>query len=226
MTREIVLDTETTGLDPLSGHKIIEIGCIELKNKVKTGNFFHVYINPDRDVPMEAYRVHGISTEFLLDKPRFSDVFEKFLGFLEDSPLIIHNAPFDLKFLNYELKQLGVSNLSSKVIDTLVMARTKLPGAPASLDALCRRYNVDNSKRQKHGALLDCELLAEIYMHLTGGAQAVIEFGEHITASNEKMGENKGEKKFREARSFLANQQELEAHQELMQKLDIKVWES
>jgi DNA polymerase-3 subunit epsilon len=173
--REICLDIETTGLEPKNGHKIIEIACVELINKVKTGNNFHSFVNPRRDVPNEAFRIHGISTEFLRDKPIFDHVASKFLEFISDSVVIIHNAAFDTKFLNHELKTLNLDPINmSLVVDSLLMARAKFPGAQNSLDGLCKRFNIDLSKRSKHGALLDAELLADVYIELLGGAQTTI----------------------------------------------------
>lgn len=170
--REIILDTETTGLDPKSGHRIIEIGALEMYNRVLTGNEFQTYINPQRDVPAEAYRVHGIGTDFLKDFPLFEEIAQSFLEFIGDSKLVIHNAPFDIKFLNYELSRAKHRSIDmSNVIDTLPMARKKFPGAKANLDALCKRFKIDNSARTKHGALVDCELLSEVYVELTGGRQ-------------------------------------------------------
>ena len=170
--REICLDTETTGLDPRDGHRLVEIGCVELFNKVKTGKYFHAYLNPERDIPSEAFKIHGISAEFLADKPKFKDVVAEFIEFVKDSRLVIHNAAFDMKFINFELRQCNYEIIErSNVIDSLQMARDKFPGAANSLDALCKRFNIDNSKRIKHGALLDAELLADIYLELTGGSQ-------------------------------------------------------
>jgi DNA polymerase-3 subunit epsilon len=170
--REIVLDTETTGLDPAKGDRLVEIGAVEIVDKVATGRTFHVLINPERDVPEDAYRVHGHSTEFLRDKPVFAAVVEEFLAFIGDDPLVIHNAEFDTRFLNAELDRAGRATLAAeRIIDTLAMARRKHPGAPASLDALCDRYRIDRSRRVKHGALLDAEILVEVYCELTGGRQ-------------------------------------------------------
>lgn len=172
--REIILDTETTGLDPASGDKIVEIGCVELLNSVPTGKFFHVYLDPERNVPDEAFRVHGLSTEFLRGKPKFVEVVDDFVTFIADAQLVIHNAEFDIKFLNAELHSCGRNPLSrERVIDTLALARKKHPGASNSLDALCSRYKIDNSRRTKHGALLDAEILADVYIELTGGRQTV-----------------------------------------------------
>jgi DNA polymerase-3 subunit epsilon len=171
--REIILDTETTGLSPKDGHRIVEIGALEMVNKVLTGKQFHYYINPERSMPSEAYRVHGISEEFLKDKPLFKDVVEGFLEFIKEDSLVIHNAPFDIKFLNYEFSLVNKIPLELlNAIDTLPMARKKFPGARASLDALCKRFKVDNSARQFHGALKDAELLAGVYVELTGGRQS------------------------------------------------------
>ena len=170
--REIVLDTETTGLDPLQGHRIVEIGCVELHNHISTGQTFHVYLNPERDVPSEAAMVHGLTDEFLADKPIFSQQVDDFLSFIADSQLIIHNAAFDMSFINAELTRCGYKRLSmERTTDTVAMARKKFPGAPASLDSLCKRFGVDLSTRKLHGALLDSQLLAEVYLELRGGRQ-------------------------------------------------------
>jgi DNA polymerase-3 subunit epsilon len=171
--REIVLDTETTGLEPGDGHRIVEIGAVELVNHLPTGRTFHTYLNPERPMPKEAYDVHGLDDAFLRDKPRFRDVHGGLLAFLgTEAPLVIHNAAFDMRFLNAELARLGLDLLpEARAIDTAAMARRKFPGAPASLDALCRRYGIDTTARTKHGALLDSELLAEVYLELIGGRQ-------------------------------------------------------
>jgi len=170
--REIILDTETTGLDPKEGHKVIEIGGIEMINKVLTGNKFHYYINPERDVPQDAYRIHGISTEFLKDKPLFKDIANEFISFIQDAKLVIHNAQFDIKFLNYELTLLKLPSIElAEVIDTLTIAKRAFPGARVNLDALCKRFKVDNTHRQFHGALKDAYLLSEVYVELSGGRQ-------------------------------------------------------
>jgi DNA polymerase-3 subunit epsilon len=170
--RQIVLDTETTGLSPNDGDRLVEIGCLEIVNQVATGNTFHRYINPERDVPKGAFDVHGLSAEFLRDKPKFAEVAEAFLEFIGDDPLVIHNASFDMGFLNHELKRAGREPLAfERAVDTLTIARKRFPGAQNSLDALCRRFGVDNSNRVKHGALLDAELLAEVYLELMGGRQ-------------------------------------------------------
>ena len=171
--REIVLDTETTGLDPLTGDRLIEIGCIELDNRFPTGRVFHKYLNPDREVPPGAYAIHGISTEFLQDKPRFSAICKELVAFIGDAPLVAHNAAFDLGFLNAELERCGKALVArERLVDTLLLARRRNPAGPNGLDHLCARYGIDNSRRTKHGALLDAELLAEVYVELVGGRQA------------------------------------------------------
>lgn len=170
--REIVLDTETTGFEPSEGHRIVEIGAVELLNHMPTGRTYHQYINPERDMPEGAFAVHGLSEEFLKPFPVFREVGQAFLDFVGDAKLIIHNAAFDVKFLNFELGKVGLTHLKQEnVLDTLMMARRKFPGSPASLDALCRRFGIDNSMREKHGALLDSEILAEVYLELIGGRQ-------------------------------------------------------
>jgi DNA polymerase-3 subunit epsilon len=170
--REIVLDTETTGLDPADGHRIVEIAAIELANLVPTGRVYHQYLNPGRAVPRDAVAVHGLTDAFLADKPAFAAIAGELLAFLGEARLVIHNAAFDLRMLNAELARIGAEPLpASRAMDTLELARSRFPGAPASLDALCRRFNIDNSGREKHGALLDAELLAEVYLELMGGRQ-------------------------------------------------------
>ena len=170
--REIVFDTETTGLNPTGGDRMVEIGCVEMFNRVETGRHFHAYFNPERVMPSDAEAVHGLTTIFLADKPLFSESAEELLDFLEDSPLIAHNASFDFGFLNWELERCGRNPVSmSRMIDTLMLARSRHPGAKHSLDALCMRFGVDRSHRVKHGALLDAQLLAQVYVELTGGRQ-------------------------------------------------------
>jgi DNA polymerase-3 subunit epsilon len=184
--REIVLDTETTGLEPSQGHRIIEIGCLELHNRTPTGAKYHQYLNPERDVPEEAQRITNLSTEFLRDKPLFGDVVDGFLAFIGDSPLVIHNAEFDLKFLNSELSRAKKPSLSAgRAVDTLVISRKKFPGSPASLDALCRRFDIalDDRKSKGHGAMLDVELLAQVYLELCGGRQPGLELMPVTTSS-------------------------------------------
>jgi DNA polymerase-3 subunit epsilon len=171
--REIVLDTETTGLDPLNGDRLVEIGCIELVNRIPSGQTFHVYLNPERSMPAEAFAIHGLSDEFLKDKPRFAAVADEFIGFLGDAPLVIHNAGFDIGFLNAELERAGRPLMGrERLVDTLLLARRKHAGASNRLDDLCVRYAIDHSRRTKHGALLDAELLAEVYVELIGARQA------------------------------------------------------
>lgn len=188
--REIVLDTETTGFEPEDGDRLVEIGAVELWNHVATGRVYHQYINPQRSMPTEAFNVHGLGDEFLADKPLFADVAQDFLDFIEDSKLVIHNAAFDMKFLNAELGWVRKPLIpNDQAIDTLTIARRKFPGSPASLDALCRRFGVDNSKREKHGALLDSEILAEVYLELIGGKQP--DFGLSMSGqTSTKLGES------------------------------------
>ncbi len=179
MIREIVLDTETTGLDPANGDRIVEIGAVELVNHIPTGNFYHQYVNPERDMPQEAFNVHGLSEEFLRAYPVFSNIAEQFLDFIGDGILVIHNAQFDMKFINAELSWIKRPILPmERVIDSLALARKRHPMGPNSLDALCRRYGIDNSKRDKHGALLDSELLADVYIELIGGRQTAFSLTE------------------------------------------------
>ena len=170
--REVALDTETTGLEPEAGHRIVEIGAVELSNHVPTGRTYHQYINPQRTMPRDAYDVHGLDDAFLADKPEFADIADGFLEFIDNGKLVIHNAAFDMHFINSELSWIGRPRLlDSMVVDTLVIARKKFPGSPASLDALCRRFGIDNSTRARHGALLDSEILAAVYLELIGGRQ-------------------------------------------------------
>jgi DNA polymerase-3 subunit epsilon len=176
--REIVLDTETTGFEPSEGDRIVEIGAVELFNHMPTGKTYHQYINPERAMPNAAFEVHGLGDDFLRDKPVFKHVGQAFLDFVEDSKLVIHNASFDMKFLNAELEWCGLPKLpNDQALDTLAIARKKFPGSPASLDALCRRFGIDNSRREKHGALLDSEILAEVYLELIGGRQPDLVLG-------------------------------------------------
>ncbi len=222
--REICLDIETTGLNPSEGHKIVEIACVEIINKVRSGRVFHTYINPRRDMPAEAFAIHGISTEFLQDKPIFDHIVHKFLDFIKDAKLVIHNAAFDTKFLNYELSALGLETIKKEnLIDTLVIARNKFPGSPNSLDALCKRFAIDLSKREKHGALLDTELLVDVYVELTGGIQTGLSFDD---LKDEKLSDsilenNNESKKLRkkiEKRDFVLSDEILQQHQEFILK--------
>ena len=182
--RIVVLDTETTGLNPQEGHRIIEIGCVELINRRTTGNRFHVYINPDRDIDQGAIEVHGITNQFLADKSRFADILDDFIAFIKGAELVIHNAPFDVGFINHEFSLLGDATRTlddfSTVFDTLAFARKKHPGQRNSLDALCKRYSIDNSHRQLHGALLDAEILADLYLVMTGGQSSLLDESEVV----------------------------------------------
>lgn len=221
--REIVLDTETTGLDPAAGHRMVEIGCVELVGGIRTGKFFHTYLNPCREVPDEAFRVHGLSTEFLKDKPMLAEKVDGFLEFIADAPLVIHNAAFDMKFVNYELGLLGFPALGAeRVLDTLLMARKKFPGSPASLDALCKRFAIDLSGRTKHGALLDAELLAEVYLELIGGRQVMM--GLEAAAAQTVAIAQHLPVAVREPRHFPASEEELAAHAAMCGKLKDAVW--
>ena len=223
--RQIVLDTETTGLDPKSGHRIIEIGCVEMVNRRLTGKHFHQYINPERQVEAGAFEVHGISDSFLADKPVFAKIAQEFIDFVTGAELVIHNAPFDIGFLNNELRLDGqrfdaVDN-SCSVVDTLAMARNKHPGQKNSLDALCKRYGVDNSQRDLHGALLDAEILADVYLLMTGGQTSLVLGGEDSQGSAE--GGSTFTPLTAERQPLLivsANAEELNAHQDYLQALD------
>ena len=221
--REIVLDTETTGLDPNSGHRIVEIGCVETRHHITTGESFHVYINPERDMPEEAFNVHGLSEQFLSDKPVFAEVVEDLLSFIGDAPLVIHNADFDMKFLNAELKRVGRPLLDrDRAVDTVTMARRKFPGAQANLDALCRRFEIDLSRRDKHGALLDAELLADVYLQLRGGAQPGLELaGDTSRAGGASV---VVERQARPPRAHAPSAEELAAHAALVESLKDPVW--
>jgi DNA polymerase-3 subunit epsilon len=225
--REIVLDTETTGMDPKDGHRIIEIGCVELDNLMPSGRNLHLYINPERDVPADAVAVHGITDEFLKDKPVMAEVVSEFHDFIQGARLVIHNAEFDMKFINFELRKCGFPSFPSRdVLDTLAMAREKFPGSPANLDALCRRFGIDNTSRTLHGALLDAELLAEVYLELLGGRQHSLTLGEKAeSAKNVGRALHASQSKAaRPARIFKPSEEELKAHAELLEKLDNPIW--
>lgn len=226
--REIVLDTETTGMDPDEGHRIIEIGCIELVNHLPTGRTWHHYINPEREVDAGAAAVHGIKTEFLKDKPTFGEIVGSFLDFIDGAKLVIHNAEFDVKFLNAELKTFGYPLISlPECIDTVKMARKKFPGSPANLDALCRRFNVDLSGRELHGALLDAQLLASVYLELLGGRQHGLGLQSDAgkTANNaENSSVTKIDRPYREPRVFAPSQAELNAHNAMIETLKDPLW--
>ena len=221
--REIVLDTETTGFDPLQGHRVVEIGCVELLNHMPTGKTYQVYLNPERAVPTEATMVHGLTDEFLEKQPLFAEVVEVFLLFIGDAPLIIHNASFDMNFLNAELSRLGFPKLPmDRAIDTVTMARRMFPGAPASLDALCKRFGVDTSSRQLHGALLDSRLLADVYLELRGGRQPDLAITNKVTEEEETIEIKKRE--HRVARVFAATEDETKAHDIFLAQLKDPMW--
>ncbi len=219
--REIVLDTETTGLSPRDGHRIVEIGCVELVNHVATGETYHQYVNPERPMPEEAFAIHGLSDEFLSGQPVMADVMDGFVEFAGDAALVIHNAEFDMRFINAELDRLGKDELPmSRAVDTVRMAREKFPGAPASLDALCRRFNIDNSSRSLHGALLDAQLLAEVYLELIGGRQPDLE----LKAERAKSEARAGSAERRAPRPHAAAEEELAAHRAFLEKIEKPVW--
>lgn len=221
--REIVLDTETTGMDPARGDKLVEIGCVELMNHLATGKTYHVYINPERDIPAEATAVHGITEEFVKDKPVFGEIVGDFMDFIGDAKLVIHNAEFDMKFLNAELKTYGFPSLDNRrAIDTLKVAREKFPGSPANLDALCRRFGIDNSNRVFHGALLDSQLLAEVYLELLGGRQQGLGISE-TNVQTESVKEIKTKTR-REPREFPAHEDEKASFDALLGKLKDPLW--
>jgi len=223
--REIVLDTETTGMDPYSGDRIVEIGCIELINHIPSGNHYHVYINPERDVPAEVVAVHGLTEAFLSDKPTYAEIHGDFLEFIGDSKLVIHNAEFDMKFINHHVKELGAPAIpNTQVLDSLIMARQKFPGSPANLDALCKRFQIDNSNRTLHGALLDSELLAEVYLELLGGRQTGLGLDTNNNASQSSGNglQAQGKKQKREPRQFDIPENELSAHAQMVQTLGDK----
>ncbi|RLJ52095.1 DNA polymerase-3 subunit epsilon [Litoreibacter meonggei] len=227
--REIVLDTETTGFEPGEGDRIVEIGAVELFNHMPTGKVYHQYINPERSMPQGAFEVHGLGDEFLRDKPVFKKVGQAFLDFVGDATLVIHNAAFDMKFLNAELGWGGFMLLpNNQALDTLAIARKKFPGSPASLDALCRRFGIDNSAREKHGALLDSEILAEVYLELIGGRQPDLV----LSASGGATGQNQSADAWRpmprpEPLAPLITEEERAAHKVFVDKLgDAALWKS
>lgn len=224
--REIVLDTETTGLDPGAGHRIVEIACLELVNRVPTGKVFQTFVNPERDMPIEAFGIHGLSQEFLSTHPKFADIADKFSAFIGDADLVIHNAEFDLKFLNAEFDRLDDVSLSTgRIIDTVAMARRRFPGAPASLDALCRRFEIDNSQRTTHGARLDTELLAEVYLELTGGRQPGLSLGSAKTeVPLAAPPPSSGQRPDRPPRAHGPTADELRHHETFVEGLKNPVW--
>jgi len=225
--REIVFDTETTGLSPAAGDRIVEIGCVEIYNRVETGRHFHAYFNPERDMPSEAEAVHGLTAIFLSDKPRFSEKAEELIEFIEDAPLVAHNATFDFGFLNWELERCGRPPVCmSRMVDTLSLARSKHPGAKHSLDALCMRFGIDRSQRIKHGALLDAQLLAQVYVELTGGRQ--IGLGLVADTASVDIRQSKGPvttRERREPRPHAAAAEELERHRAFIAQLVNPLWE-
>jgi DNA polymerase-3 subunit epsilon len=221
--REIVIDTETTGLDPHSGHRIVEIAALELMHHVPTGRKFHCYVNPERDMPDEAYAVHGLTADFLAGHPPFAVVADDFLGFVAGDPLVIHNAEFDLAFLNAELNRLGRPSLTAYAVDTLSLARRRFPGAPASLDALCKRFSIDLSARDKHGAEIDCGLLAAVYIELLGGRQPGLDFVVTPVAAT-VLATVASTRPMREPRPHVASDEELIAHAALLQTISNPLW--
>ncbi len=228
--RQIVLDTETTGLDPKQGHKIIEIGCVEMINRRLTGNNYHQYLQPDREIDEGAQAVHGISNEFLADKPRFSDIVQDFIKYVDGAELIIHNAPFDVGFLDNELKQAGVEfgkvSTYCSVIDTLVMARKMRPGKKNNLNILCKEYEVNNAHRELHGALLDSELLAEVYLHMTGGQSNLSLESEELTTSASGISVVKKLSADRKLIKIIQpSDEELQAHQAIIVKIGQESWQ-
>ena len=223
--REIVLDTETTGLDPMSGHRIVEVGCVELINHMATDNTYWQYINPECEMPAEAHAIHGLTTAFLSDKPIFANIAESLLEFIGDAPLVIHNAKFDIGFINAELVRADILPLEmTRAIDTVQLARRKFPGAPVSLDALCRRFHVDNSDRKLHGALKDAHLLACVYLELVGGRQPNLELTEEATKT--ELSHDKRKQPVRQPRPHAATTEELEAHEGFMKQLLDPIWKS
>lgn len=227
--REIALDTETTGFDPAQGDRIVEIGCVEMVNRVRTGKHFHCYLNPQRSMPESAFKVHGLSEAFLKDKPLFAEVVDGFLAFIGDAPLVIHNASFDMKFINAELYKAERAILPmERALDTVRMARQKFPGAPASLDALCKRFDIDLSKRTMHGALLDAELLAEVYLELMGGRQdsllstTTLSEGEDAGTMLLPQGNYEGLKEGRP--DFGLSEVEQAAHRQFIKKIKEPIW--
>lgn len=220
--REIVLDTETTGLDPAAGHRIVEVACVELVNHVATGRTYQTYVNPDRDMPEEAFRVHGLSREFLSGYPRFDEVAGELLEFLAEDQLVIHNAEFDVKFLNHELGRLGHPEIAlGRTVDTVALARRRFPGAQANLDALCKRFEIDNSARDLHGALLDCQLLAEVYLELLGGRQPGLELAADAGGPARMQVVSRQR---REPRPHAPSDTELQAHAAMLEKLKDPIW--
>jgi DNA polymerase-3 subunit epsilon len=227
--REIIFDTETTGFDPLTGDRMVEIGCIEMIGRVMTGNTYHAYFNPQRAMPTAAEQVHGLSDRFLSDKPLFAQKAEELLAFLGDSPLVAHNASFDFGFLNNELQLCGLAPVSmERMVDTIALARVRHPGAKLSLDALCTRYGIDRSHRVKHGALLDAELLAQLYIELTGGRQIGLGLADNGDGDNASAAAQAARaeisRPYREPRPHAASEEELARHREFIAKIKDALW--
>jgi DNA polymerase-3 subunit epsilon len=228
--REVIFDTETTGLDPKAGDRMVEIGCIEMVGRIETGRTFHAYFNPEREMPPEAERVHGLTTAFLATKPRFAELADDLLAFLGDAPLVAHNAGFDFGFLNHELERVGRQPISmERMVDTVALARRKHPGAKLSLDALCTRYGIDRSHRVKHGALLDAELLAQVYVELTGGRQIGLGLIEsetlvEITTNLAAPGTPSAERPARPPRPHAPSAEELERHRAFVAGIENAIW--
>ncbi|HZT50851.1 MAG TPA: DNA polymerase III subunit epsilon [Stellaceae bacterium] len=221
--REIVLDTETTGLDPADGHRIVEIACLELNNHLPTGRLFHRYVNPEREMSADAEAVHGLGDEFLKRHEPFAAIAGEFLGFVAEARIVAHNAAFDLAFVNAELRRLGLAPLGGAVVDTLEMARRRFPGAPASLDALCRRFAIDLSARDRHGAKLDCELLAKVYLELVGGRQSALDLGVLAAGPASRAAVDRPA---RAPRPFAPSAEELAHHAALLAKIKAPIWRS
>ena len=222
--REIVIDTETTGLDPQEGHRIVEVACVELMHHVPTGRKFHRYVNPDRDIPADAYAVHGLTAEFLAGHPPFAAIADELAAFIGDDRVVIHNAEFDIAFINAELARLDRAPLACPFVDTLGVARRRYPGAPASLDALCRRFDIDLSVREKHGADIDCALLASVYLELLGGRQPGLDFA---AATAELAIDQFGaaqQRPPRPARPHFPSEEELVAHQAMLAAIKAPLW--
>lgn len=228
MLREIVFDTETTGFKPEEGDRLIEIGAVELINHVPTGRTYHQFINPEREVPEDAVKVHGLTYDFLKNYPKVQDIAKDFIDFVgDDGILVAHNASFDINFINYEFKHKGFPTYSwDRVVDTLEIARNKFPGSRNSLDALCKRFNIDNSARTKHGALLDAELLAEVYLELLGGAEPTMSLtNEDMQVKQQIVDSSPEDKNFRPAREFPLSDEEIKEHQEFLQNsLTEAIW--
>jgi DNA polymerase-3 subunit epsilon len=223
--REIIFDTETTGFEPSEGHRMVEIACLELVNQIPTGRKYQAYLNPERDMPEAAFRIHGISGEFLRDKPKFAEVADKLLEFIGDAPLVAHNAEFDMRFLNAELGLLKRAAIPlDRAVDTVRLARQRFPGAPASLDALCKRFSIDNTQRTLHGALLDAQLLAEVYLYLLGGPQTGLSLNNNAAEEAARAALTITGRIVRPARPHAASVEELAAHAAFVGKLKDAVW--